>query len=146
MSFTNILVAYDGSENSKNALEKAKGLAQKTDTIQVHILTVWKVPTEIYNYEASAAINYNAIAESQKEYAASNLKEAEESMTGLEGRYQSILLEGFPADKILEYTEENNIDLIVIGSRGLSGLKKLFLGSVSHNVAQSATCSVLIVK
>lgn len=56
------------------------------------------------------------------------------------------LLDGDPAGEILRYAEENAIDLIVSGSRGLGGLKGLFLGSVSHKLIEGADCPCLVVK
>ena len=53
---------------------------------------------------------------------------------------------GHPAEKIIQTAENGNFDLIVMGSRGLSGVKKLMFGSVSARVADKATCPVVIVK
>ena len=56
------------------------------------------------------------------------------------------LLEGGPADEILRYADRNGIDLIAVGSRGLGGLKGLFLGSVSHKLIEDGKCPCLVVK
>jgi nucleotide-binding universal stress UspA family protein len=56
------------------------------------------------------------------------------------------LLQGSPAEVILKYAKEHAIDVIVIGSRGLGGIREFVLGSVSHNVVQSARIPVLVVK
>ena len=56
------------------------------------------------------------------------------------------LLKGRAADKIVEVANEGGFGLIVIGSRGLGGIKEFFLGSVSDRVADEAKCPVLIVK
>jgi len=56
------------------------------------------------------------------------------------------LLDGDPADEILRYANRNGIDLITVGSRGLGGLKGLFLGSVSHKLIKDAKCPCLVVK
>lgn len=146
MSFSNILVAYDGSEKSKQALEKVKLMAKESANCQVHILVVWRTPVEMYNFETTSAIRYGDLVEAQETEAKDKMKEAEAVMEGVQDRSQSVMLEGHPSQKIVEYAQENEIDLIVMGSRGLSGIKKLFLGSVSYNVVQEATCSVLIVK
>ena len=50
------------------------------------------------------------------------------------------------AGGIVDYAEENNIDLIIIGTRGRSGFKKLLLGSVASHVVTYAHCPVLVVK
>ena len=56
------------------------------------------------------------------------------------------ILEGRPADKIVETAKDDKTDLIVMGSRGIGGIREFFLGSVSDRVADEATCPVLIVK
>lgn len=56
------------------------------------------------------------------------------------------LLQGSPAEIILNYAKEQGADVIVIGSRGLGGIREFVLGSVSHNVVQSARIPVLVVK
>jgi nucleotide-binding universal stress UspA family protein len=56
------------------------------------------------------------------------------------------LLKGRAADKIVEEANEGGFNLIVVGSRGLGGIKEFFLGSVSDRVADEAKCPVLIVK
>jgi nucleotide-binding universal stress UspA family protein len=56
------------------------------------------------------------------------------------------LVEGRPSTRIVETAKEGNFVLIVMGSRGLSGVKEFFLGSVSDRVADDAECPVMIVK
>jgi len=53
---------------------------------------------------------------------------------------------GDPADEILRCINEENIDCVIMGSRGLNDLKGLFLGSVSHKVANRASCTCIAVK
>lgn len=67
------------------------------------------------------------------------------TVTGVEVAGASIE-NGDPARRILESAERNGVDLIVMGTRGLSDLKGLFLGSVSHKVANSAACTCITVK
>jgi nucleotide-binding universal stress UspA family protein len=59
---------------------------------------------------------------------------------------ESMVREGYPATVIEEEAERCNADLIVIGTRGLSGLKHLLLGSIAERVVQKAPCPVLTVK
>jgi nucleotide-binding universal stress UspA family protein len=56
------------------------------------------------------------------------------------------LVEGRPADKLVETAEKEDVDLLVVGNRGLGGIKEFLLGSVSDRVADEAPCPVLIVK
>ena len=59
---------------------------------------------------------------------------------------KSLLREGRVVREIMKILENEKVDLIVMGARGISGIKKLFLGSTSEAVVKKATCPVLIVK
>jgi nucleotide-binding universal stress UspA family protein len=61
-------------------------------------------------------------------------------------KVSTMLSEGRPSDEIIKVADEGKFDLIVMGSRGIGGIKGIFLGSVSDRVADEAKCSVLIVK
>ena len=60
--------------------------------------------------------------------------------------YRLKLLHGEPGPSIVEYANKENVDLVVIGSRGLNKLQEMVLGSVSHKVVKRVNCPVLIVK
>ena len=59
---------------------------------------------------------------------------------------EKLLAHGHPAEQILTLTQRKKTDLLVVGSRGITGLRRFFLGSVSHNLVQHAPCSVLVVR
>ena len=54
--------------------------------------------------------------------------------------------EGDPAEAILDTASEQNADLVVVGDRGLSGVQRFLLGSVSRKVSEHAACNVMIVR
>src|SRR5699024_3314944 len=60
--------------------------------------------------------------------------------------YHIEILHGHPGPAIIEYVNEENMDMIIIGSRGLNTLQEMVLGSVSHKVMKRANCPALIVK
>ena len=62
------------------------------------------------------------------------------------GKPKTVTLEGDPADKILEVAENDDVDLIVVGNKGMTGAKRFLLGSVPNQVSHHAPCNVLIVK
>jgi len=57
-----------------------------------------------------------------------------------------VFLKGIPADKILEYAWENNIDLIVVGTHGLTGIKKFLIGSIAEKVVRHSRVPVMIIR
>lgn len=60
--------------------------------------------------------------------------------------YACRLLQGVPADEIMKTAQEENVDLIVVGSRGLTEVKAFLLGSVSSKVSHRSKCPILIIK
>ena len=61
-------------------------------------------------------------------------------------RVRHVLLEGDPAAEIVRFSQDMNMDLIVMGTHGRTGLERLLMGSVAEKVMRQATCSVLVVK
>jgi nucleotide-binding universal stress UspA family protein len=61
-------------------------------------------------------------------------------------KISSVIIEGDPAEAILDLAAKNKADMIIMGSRGLSDFKGLLLGSISHKVSAQAECSCVTVK
>ncbi len=143
MAYKKILVAYDGSKASDDAIQQAIMLAQDNKEIQLEILHVYNIPTIILGeaiYTPPTGYENEVIAHS-----AEVVKRANDLLK--DTRHEIVtLLKGNPAKAILEYAEETQCDLIIIGSRGHSGIKEFMLGSVSHNVILHAKVPVLLVK
>lgn len=141
--YSRILVAYDGSDLSKRALEHAVQLAKQDERIEIHVVKVMELP-RVFDYELR--LSYEQIQKSYRKEVEKKMDEVKKVLSQVTNRSKTIILEGDPARMILEYARSNDVDFIVMGSRGLSGLKELFLGSVSHNVMQHASCPVLVIK
>ncbi len=141
--YSNILVAYDGSPLSDKALDQALELAQADENVKLHVVTVIE-PLKIYDYHMQ--LSYDQIRKQYEEEVAEMRKSVEEKLHNIHNETKWVELNGYPAKMIIEYGEEHRCDLIVIGSRGLSDFKEMFLGSVSHNVVQRSSIPVLIVK
>ncbi|MDH5795060.1 MAG: universal stress protein [Candidatus Bathyarchaeota archaeon] len=148
-----ILVALDGSESADRALDFALDLAEKYSANMVLLsvvpfATVPLVPSPPASMQPATPIaveTYSkALREKHEEMLSEAVKKAKKVKPSLNVTTQ--LVEGRPSDRIIETAEKGDFDLIVIGSRGLGGIKKLFLGSVSDRVADEAKCPVLIVK
>ena len=146
-----ILVPLDGSEHSNKALNLALDLAEKYSA-NIKLLTVAQpivftestfltqpmIPPE------STVMYVNEIETAHKKILQHALKKAKEAKPNIKITKQ--LENGRPADRIIEIANNENFDLIVMGSRGIGGIKEFFLGSVSDRVADRAHCPVLIVK
>ena len=143
-----ILVAFDGSAHSDKALDFALDIAKKYSAQVVLINVIPFSPISdssvVIPYGADYATHYKELRVAHEKLLAEALNKAKTFQKTLE--ISKKLVEGRPADKIVETGKEGIFDLIVIGSRGLSGTKKFFLGSVSNRVADKARCPVLIVK
>ncbi|WP_151736686.1 universal stress protein ['Paenibacillus yunnanensis' Narsing Rao et al. 2020] len=144
MLFSKILLAYDGSKASNKALERAIELAKLTPGSSLHVVHAFEFP-RFFIGEALAPLP----ASVNKDYYDLAVQTTDEVKGRLEAEGLNAtveLLQGSPAEVLLNYANENGIDVIVIGSRGLGGIREFVLGSVSHNVVQSARIPVLVVK
>lgn len=148
-----ILVALDGSESADKTLDFALDLAQKYPASIVLLSVIQPVIVPMISYPASgvspvppAAIRFytKGFRAGHKKVLPQALKKARKIKPIL--KVSTKLVEGRPSDKIIETAKEGNFDIIVMGSRGLCGIKEFFLGNVSDRVADEAPCPVLIVK
>ena len=149
--FERILVPLDGSKHSMRALENAVQIAKKCDgkitLIHVYsVLRVGVVPMAMAEPVALPPEMVNKLAEAVREAGSSILEDAKKKVEAEGVQSQTLLREGHVVEEILRAAKEEDIDLIVIGARGLSTLKEIFLGSVSHGVALHAPCPVLLMK
>lgn len=143
-----IVVPYDHSDSSKKALKMAMNLARQNEEIELSVVMVIQ-PQYPYGLPYGYAFSYEERLELGKSQFATGqciLDEVKQELQYLPNKTKTILLEGNPAEVIVDVIKENDADLVVMGSRGLSGIKELFLGSVSHHVVQKAPCPIFIVK
>lgn len=140
--YSKILVAYDGSYLAKKALDTAIEMAMPTPEATIHVAHVVKVPDASFIEKAE----YQALARSLHDYGRDIIAEAESQLEESLVTYQSFLLDSkSSADALLAHAEAHACDLIVMGSRGLSGIRE-YLGSVSHAIVHRSDIPVLIVK
>jgi len=132
-------------------LEEASVIIKGCNVNEVAIIHVYKkyASFPIASYEGGIqqmeTIRY--LMEEHKKEGKKILSAALKFMVGKDIKARTILKEGHPADTIVSVAQKEKFDMIVIGSRGLGGLKKLFLGSVSNSIIQEVVnCSVLVVK
>lgn len=139
--YKKILVPVDGSEGSWKALAAAKEVAEagKSELVVMTVVQVFAGASIMPIPVESGKIN-----EELSNIADGILAQAKEKVGGLKAEF--VAAPGRPSKVIVDTVKKSGADLVVIGSRGLSGLAEFFLGSVSSEVAQLSPVSVLIVK
>ncbi len=138
-----IMVPYDQSEPANRALEYAVDLSKKySSKISVVACIVPQVPMD-----PSFAASYAETLILLRKSAADALAKLESKLKELQIPVKTDVLEGVSVtDVLLAYADSHEVDLIVMGSRGLGGFKKLLLGSVASSISQHSKCPVLIIK
>jgi len=141
--FHRVLVATGGSPWSDNAVKYAIGLARDygLELVIVHVLT----ETPSY-FIAEAGPSLDSLLEGSEEAGRRMIDEAVEWAAEAGIQYDTELVWGRAPEVICHVAQEHACDLIVVGSRGLTGFKRLMLGSISNAVAAKAPCPVLVVK
>jgi nucleotide-binding universal stress UspA family protein len=136
-----ILVAYDGSEPAKKALDKAIEMTTSYGG-ELALLTVTEPVCPLGVTEEDCG-KMDQILKKQTEEILSKVKQRLEEQSI---KASALVRVGSPADEIINVAEQEKVDMIVLGSHGRHGAKRFFLGSVSSRVASHANCSVIIVK
>lgn len=146
-----ILLAVDGSESSKKAAKEAANLASSLDA-HVSLITV-VTPNYSHNIETMEVSNADISIERMEQMKKQKQKEGNqilnEAAQFLEKENIKVakkVYEGNPAEKICQVAEDEDYDLIVVADKGMGGIKRFFLGSISDKVVRHASTSVLVVK
>lgn len=140
--FKKIFIATDGSEQNRRAIEYGIELAKiaggkifvgyVVDTAAFASIPMdagWEMMYELMETEANEAVQKVEVLAKQ---------------AGID--VETILLEGHPSNEIIEFSQKNGIDVIVMGTLGKSGLDRFLLGSVAEKVTRNSTVPVLVVK
>ena len=139
--FERILLAVDGSEHALRAVKVAAELARAMKSERIRIVVSFdKIPSYLGEPNLQQAINVRLV-ESQK-----ILDEAVGALGDIPSEVHTEMLEGNPAEVIVEAAGTWNSSVIVMGSRGLGRLAGLLLGSTTQKVVSHAPCPVLIVR
>jgi universal stress protein A len=141
--FQRILVAVDFSEHSNQALDMAVGLAKEFGA-KIDLIHAFDVPVPFVTpYEVAIP---DTFMQEARDAAKTKLAALVEKVGGQGLEAQSHLTEVPAATAITRVAEEIGADLIVMGTRGNTGLKHVLLGSVAERTLRHAPCSVLTVK
>ncbi len=138
--FDKILLAYDGSESAQHAVEYAKQLACNFKS-HVHVVHAFGPLPQ----DSNDAL-HEARVEEEIDAGQAEISPVLAALDCADIIACGQVLEGTPADVILEHAERCSNDLIVMGSRGLGQMEGFPPGSVSDQVVHAATCPVLVVK
>ena len=146
-----ILVAVDGSEESMLAADYAIDIAKKhnAELIALNVIHSQKyLYSPAYDWRPVVPSTTNSIIKNQEEEAQRWLAIVREKANDnkIKLRTEFIIDPMSIVGAIVEYAERENIDLLMIGSRGLTGFKKLLIGSVASGVVTYAHCPVMVVK
>ena len=135
-----VLIPVDGSDSSKNAAKYGTQLVNARNP-KIYLLNVWEPINMTIGGEMAERLRKNAYDKSM-----AMLKEFKESLEGCGMEIELISRSGRPDYVILNTQDELDCDLIVIGSRGLSVLENVIMGSVVTRVLEGANCPVLVTR
>ncbi len=153
-----IVVGTDGSKPADEAVRQATDLASR-EGARLHLVTAYHDPqivqeTTIWSNDPKGMLDtgrpggsaHTAQTVDLREVAESVLKRAAGDALSKGVDVQTHAREGQPAEVIIDVANQEQADLIVVGSRGLTGIKRYLLGSVSSKVSEHAPCNVMIVR
>ncbi len=147
--YKKILVPTDGSENAKRAAEQALQIGSRSGA-EIMVLYVVETP----RFRGIRSVNKTELRKELEQDVQRVFDEYSNMLAGMgdgEKCQKDVKLdlkfkEGSPADKILKTIDEENIDLVVMGTSGRHGVNRFLLGSVAENTMRSAPCPVLVIR
>jgi nucleotide-binding universal stress UspA family protein len=140
--FNRIIVAIDDSQYAYAVMETAAKLTSLTHS-DVVVLTVIRMPALV---GSEGEINTTSITEEEKMVQSFHKSLMDKYFSHQQILIESKILYGDPADKICQYAEAIDADLVVIGTHGRGAIRAALLGSVSEKVVRNCKRSVLVVK
>jgi nucleotide-binding universal stress UspA family protein len=138
--FEKILIATDGSEKNRAAVEEALQIGRVCGST---VFAAYVMDLSAFESASADVVIRDSWVVIQREAEAALARVG----TLAEGVHlETVTLEGKPAAEIVRFAAEKEIDLIVIGTQGKRGLERLLLGSVAEQIIRSAPCKILVVK
>ena len=143
---TQILLAIDGSDESKLAAQAATELSRETGS-QVHLVYVLPTPAQLIGHHLYTDEVRESLIGGAERDAETFLKEQAEKISSDGGKVADThLRSGDPDKEILRAAESLGAGLIVMGSRGLGAISRMLIGSISDSVVRHAHCPVLVMR
>ncbi|MEK4130905.1 universal stress protein [Solibacillus sp. FSL W8-0474] len=136
--YKHILLAIDGSENSFRAAKDAVGIATEDSLIEI----ISSIPTEAISNEP---LHMGTLTQTDEQYIQKLSREIDYVKSN-HPHLKLTIVHGPAGRMISNYANHHNVDLVVIGCRGLNTMQEMVFGSVSTYVSKNANCSTLLVK
>jgi nucleotide-binding universal stress UspA family protein len=146
LAIRKILVAVDGSDPSLDASACAIDLAKSTNAELIVLFIVSPLPYSEFEYAYTG--REKEIETTEKEKAHQVIDKVKQNATENNVSVETTVLVQYTSvvKEIVEYAEKMNVDMIVIGSKGKSGFKRMLLGGVASGIVTYSHCPVLVVK
>jgi len=141
--FKRIVVGTDGSETATEAMRAAAKLAAQSSA-ELHIVSGYHPKSGLRVTGAGSGLEPWMVSSTDE--VAGILRDAADVAKREKIKVKTHHEEGDPAKALIKVAKEVNADLVVVGNRGMKGVKRLVLGSVPNDVAHKAPCAVLILK
>jgi nucleotide-binding universal stress UspA family protein len=143
--YTTVLVGTDGSESSFRAVDRAAEVARDAGAVLL-LACAYRPMSAREVQDAAEALGGEAYKVSGSTPAEDVLRDAADRARGVGVKdVEMLAVEGDPVDELARIAKERDVDLVVVGNRGLNSLAGRLLGSVPANISHRATCDVLIV-
>lgn len=138
--YNRILIAIDGSNNSKRAAKHAAWLASVNPEASI-------VALYVLNYDRTRTdVIQDADVQDLHLYRSELIEPILDEFKKKQVKYELVIRHGESGPTIVSFADEESFDLVIIGSRGLNSFQEMLLGSVSHKVAKRVSAPVLIIK
>ncbi len=140
-TYKRIMVATDGSRPARKAIETGIDIAKLSGAkiYAVYVVVPTTHSARDFGWEKAAMEHFRNEGKRATGFVEETAKAA-----GIE--VESVLLEGHPADEVVKFAEQNDIEMIVMGTLGKTGLDRFLLGSVAENVVRHSKIPVLVVR
>ena len=137
--FRKILVGYDGSKYSEHAVSVALNIAHCCDA-KLLVFAVARPP------EPATRVEVDAMLDDAREHFEESFKHIQERAKEADVEIETAIVVGHPTEQIIHRAETDNVDLVVLGHRGVSRFGVFKIGSTSDKVVRHAHCPVMIVR
>jgi nucleotide-binding universal stress UspA family protein len=143
LSISTILVPPDFSSSSRQGLQYAIGFANEFGARMILLHAVYL--GYIYSSEETAIYDIPGLQKAARENAEQQMRKLVRTVNFGSAKFETMFTEGSPVQDICAFAKDHDTDLIITSTHGLTGLKRVLIGSIAEKVVRHAPCSVLVV-